>query len=135
MRIPEKITIIGVEYEVCYNDGAIHVIDETGEEIVHETVANIDFMNCRINISEEIEGQIRDLSFMHELVHGELFSMGYQLERSSMPNTEEFVEGYAQIWLQVMNQILDYNLKEQMVEELIEEIGEEQITRVHWYLE
>lgn len=134
MQIPDVLTIVGIDYKVCFNDGAIHTVDEDGQKIKHETVANVDFLNCRINISDTLSDQITDLSFIHEVVHAILFAMGYQMEMSTMNNDEQFVEGFAQIMLQVMNQILEYNL---LYEDYFEDLDEEEIvdTKKHWYLE
>ena len=145
MRIPDMLTIVGIDYEVCFNDGAIQTVDEDGQKIKHETVANVDFLNCRINISKDLSEQIVDLSFMHEVVHAILFAMGYQIEMSTMENNEEFVEGFAQILLQVINQILEYNInyelheveyaKEMLHETMLDEmVDEEPIEKIHWYL-
>jgi hypothetical protein len=103
-----------------------------------DTVANVDFLNCQINISKELPDQIRDLSFMHEVVHAILFAMGYQLEMSTMDNDEVFVEGYAQLLLQVVEQIIEYNIyfedyKLLEEDELFEETKEIE-PGIHWYL-
>jgi len=139
MQIPDTLTIVGIDYKVCFNDGAIHTVDEEGQKIKHETVANVDFLNCQINISKELTEQIVDLSFIHEVVHAILFAMGYQMEMSTMPNNEEFVEGFAQILLQVVNQILEYNLyyddyyAAQPVN--VDDETYETVEKIHWYLE
>ena len=135
MQIPDVLTIVGIDYKVCFNDGNIHTVDEDGKEVKHETVANVDFLNCKINISKELSDQIVDLSFMHEVVHAILFAMGFQMEMSTMPNNEEFVEGFAQILLQVTNQIIDYNILYENYFEDVDDETYETVEKVHWYLE
>ena len=138
MEIPPSLEIAGICYNVVFNNGAIKTTDENGLEIEVDTVANVDFLNCQINISKELTDQIVDLSFMHEVVHAILFAMGYQLGQDCMNNDEVFVEGFAQLMLQVTNQILEYNLYYEdyklAMEEDFEEEEEVFENKIHWYL-
>lgn len=138
MRIPPTLKIAGITYEVLYNKGTIRTEDEDGQEIEIDTLANVNFLECTINLSKDLNEQVMDLSFMHEVVHAILFAMGYQLGRDQMNNDEIFVEGFAQVMLQVVEQIVEYNvwyedyqiaMKEDMSEE-----PEEIVDKIHWYL-
>jgi hypothetical protein len=105
------LTIAGIDYEVCWNDGKIDSVDEDGNEIKLETIANIHFLDNKINLCGDYTQQTTDISYTHELVHGILFAMGYQ--RGFVVEDDEverFTEGFAQILLQIMKQIIDYNV-------------------------
>lgn len=137
MHIPPSLKIAGITYEIKYNNGKIETEDEDGNEIVVDTIANVNFIDCTINISESVCEQVVDLSFMHEVVHAILFAMGHQLG-GAIEHDETFIEGYAQILLQVMQQIIEYNVMYEdyqlMMEEEMKEIPEPE-PAVHWYLE
>ena len=137
MHIPPSLKIAGITYEVLYNNGKIETEDEDGNDIVVDTIANVNFVDCTINLSEDVCEQVIDLSFMHEVVHAILFAMGYQLG-GAIEHDEVFIEGYAQLLLQVMQQIIEYNVYfedyQLMMEEEFEE-KEEPEPAVHWYLE
>ena len=111
MRIPPMLSIAGIDYKVCWNDGKIETQDEEGNEIKLETIANIHFLDNEINLCGDYTQQTTDISFVHELVHGILFAQGYQ-RGFVIPDdeVERFTEGFAQILLQVMNQIIEYNV-------------------------
>ena len=138
MRIPPTLKIAGITYEVCYNNGSIKTEDEDGKMIEIDTVANVNFIDCTINLSTDLNEQVMDLSFMHEVVHAILFAMGYQANHSKMENDEVFVEGFGQLMLQVVNQIVEYNVwyedyQMAMKEDMMPEDGEV-IEQAHWYL-
>jgi Zn-dependent peptidase ImmA (M78 family) len=54
--------------------------------------------SCRIVINKKLEGQLKDVTVYHELVHAIMFTMG---ERS---HDERFVEGFAQLLYQYEQQ-------------------------------
>jgi len=111
MRIPPMLTIAGIDYKIKWNDGKIESEDEEGNPVTLETIANIHFLNNEINLCGDYTQQTTDISYIHEIVHGILFAMGYQAG-FVVPNdeVERFTEGFAQILLQVMTQIIDYNV-------------------------
>jgi hypothetical protein len=105
------LSIAGIDYKVEWNDGKIESIDEDGNEIKLETIANIHFLDNVINLCGDYTQQTTDISYVHEVVHGILFAMGYQ-RGFVIPDdeVERFTEGFAQVLLHVMNQIIEYNV-------------------------
>lgn len=110
------ITIGGIDYVVEFGDPRYSGMNEAGEEVEHQAVAHVNFMDARIMISPEMGDQFVDLSFLHELVHAITFSMGFQ-PGSIIPNDEVFTEGFANILLQVMKQIMEFNTEHPYYEE------------------
>ena len=104
MKIPETITIGGVQYTIKWE--AEPFFNDAGDEMV----ARILFTDSIIQISSTKMGnQMVDVSFLHEVVHGIFYCMGIVGEPKRVLN-ESFVEQCAHLWLQVFNQILEYNL-------------------------
>jgi hypothetical protein len=140
MLIPPKISIAGIDYEVKYKKDAsvsgsskkaLYDAVEKGEDTTelelaveeesNGLVAHINFMTNEIVMSESLPNQTMDLSFIHELVHGVDFAMGYvpiedPMEMMALPIDELSVEARAQLMLQVIKQIVDYNVQEALNE-------------------
>ena len=120
MRIPPMISIAGIDYEVEFRkDGTYNKKEkdtlETDEDYASNMVAHIDFMECKLVISDQLTDQVVDLSFWHEIIHGIDFAMGYIDVPSDpgqcfLPIDEASVEARAQLLLQVVKQVFDYNL-------------------------
>ena len=141
MLIPPMITIAGIDYEVKYKKDA--KISGTSRKALYDAlgrdedtteleiavqeeddglVAHINFLKNEIILSESLPDQTMDLSFIHELVHGVDFAMGYvpiedPMEVMAMPIDELSVEARGQLILQVIKQIVDYNVQEALKNE------------------
>lgn len=141
MLIPPMISIAGIDYEVKYKkdvsvsgsskkdlyDTMVEGADTTELELdVDEEgnglVAHINFLKNEIVLSESLPDQTMDLSFIHELIHGIDFAMGYvpiedPMEVMALPIDELSVEARAQLMLQVIKQIINYNVEEALKNE------------------
>lgn len=104
MKIPSKIQIAGIIYDVIFCDEVI-ITDEGNQQ-----TASVDFKNTTIKIYQKLNDQMVDLSWMHELTHAVLLAAGH-IDGSRLRVDEPFVERLGHLWLQVFNQILDFNLK------------------------
>lgn len=76
--------LAGVEWTV--GDGEITDLGHTDPE------------SSRIVINKKLDGQVKDVTFYHELVHAIMFTMGEQV------HDERFVEGFAQLLYQYEQQ-------------------------------
>ena len=93
MKIPESVRIGGVEYAVGYVPNLRH-----GGLIAY---GHIDFENCEILLSETdgTAHEKRCLILWHEVLHGILYHMGYQLDEEQ---EEELVDLFARGVYQVL---------------------------------
>ena len=107
MKIPSQIQVGPIIYTIKFHPEDFNNSDE------ERMVANINFRDSVINISEDMGDQMVDLSFLHEVQHAIDYAMGYLTgdddDPLSFESTERNVEARAQLMLQVINQLLDYN--------------------------
>lgn len=107
VRIPSKIDIIGVTYDVEYvkafSDGR---------------VAQIDFRGNKIQIMKELGDNVTFVSFMHELTHGVFVSLNIY-ENETIFLNEDMIERMSQIYSQIFKQILKYNLDPEYIDKLL----------------
>ena len=62
-------------------------------------LGHTDMTTARILLNKKLDGQNKDVTFYHELVHAILFTMGEQT------HDERFVEGFAQLLYQYAKQL------------------------------
>lgn len=68
MNIPDSIRIGAVDYDIVYKEG---LYDE-GQQLM----GCIDFMNSEISLDDKLQKkQCLELTFLHEVVHGMLYSV------------------------------------------------------------
>lgn len=84
--IPVSFTLGGTDYKVEFVDNLL----------IGDNVAYIDFPSSLIRIGNQYKGSecttdYKDISFLHELVHGILDTIG----KDELSSDESFVEGFA----------------------------------------
>jgi hypothetical protein len=82
--LPSKVKICGIDYEVF--EAEPRQANERGDILMGE----ITYHEATIYINDSINEQLKNSTFLHEVVHGILYHMG-----SEMNDNEKFVEGFA----------------------------------------
>lgn len=97
MKIPEKITIVGIDYEVKevpINDPKLNYGHMTGSQYS---------VNQSICLSEDNKGDYKNQVFVHELVHAICDALN--ISHETIVIDERFVESFSQILYQVIKQL------------------------------
>lgn len=86
--IPKTFSLGGRDYTVSLVDN----------HLIGTNVAYIDFPKCTVTIANQFKGTIctqdyKESTFLHELTHGILDTLGY----SKLSEDEELVEGFANL--------------------------------------
>ena len=98
IRIPDVLEIGGITYVVEFVDNL-----PTGR------VAQIEFLQGKISVMNDMADEVTFLSFMHEVVHGAMQSMNH-FPCEMVYNDESFTERFAQLMTSVLKQVYDYNM-------------------------
>lgn len=97
MKIPSKITIAGIEYE-------INKYSSDSPEM-HYGTANgyIDYEKTIINLNKNLNEQSIEISLIHELTHSVLLALN--IANKDITTDERFVESFSQLWYQIIKQL------------------------------
>ena len=91
MKIPKKLQIAGKVYDIRMVKGFYKKTD---------TWADICYSDSLINIDSDLSEQDVGISFLHEITHGILITMG----RKDLKSDEQFVECFSELLYQVIRQ-------------------------------
>ncbi|OPY26904.1 MAG: hypothetical protein A4E27_00645 [Methanobacterium sp. PtaU1.Bin242] len=95
MKIPEKITIGGVTYNITFSENIGGNENQTGD---------IDFHNAQIWISKDTDKDVQKLTFYHEVVHGIFMALGYGND-DKITIDERFVDSFSHYLIQFVEQL------------------------------
>ena len=98
IRIPDVIEIGGITYVVEFVD-----------DLPSGRVAQIEFIQGKISVRDDMADEVTFLSFIHEIVHGIMQSMNH-FPCDMVYNDEDFTERFAQLMTSIFKQIYDYNI-------------------------
>ena len=98
IRIPDVIEIGGITYVVEFVD-----------YLPSGRVAQIEFIQGKISVRDDMADEVTFLSFIHEIVHGIMQSMNH-FPCDMVYNDEDFTERFAQLMTSIFKQIYDYNI-------------------------
>lgn len=97
MKIPEKITIAGITY-------TINEVEQESPELHYGgAIGYCDYQKGLINLDKNLKEDVKEVTLVHELVHGVLHSLNLMNENVIID--ERFVESFAQLWYQVIKQL------------------------------
>lgn len=112
MKIPSQISIGGLDWKIQFHDKDF--MNQSNQKMV----GNVNFRDGLINISSDLNEQLVDLTFLHEITHAVDYTLGFLVDDNDdpehLPITEKTVETRAQLWLQVIKQLIDFNIIEEM---------------------
>lgn len=97
IRIPDALEIGGICYVVEFVDN-----------LPQGRVAQIEFLQGKISVMDDMADEVTFLSFMHEVVHGVMQSMNH-FPCDMVYNDEDFTERFAQLMTSIFKQVYDYN--------------------------
>ena len=103
MKIPDKLTIGGITYD-------IKIVDPQSLELLQTTIGHIWYEKNLIVISKDLNEDKQAQTLCHELLHGLFLAMGYAHD-FDVKVDERFVDALASYLHQIMEQIIDYNQK------------------------
>lgn len=97
MKIPEKITIAGIEYKInqCEQNSSKLGYDGFNGLCVYDSLC--------INLNKDQKPQGLEVTLIHELVHAALHTLNLNHEEVKLD--ERFVESFAQLWYQIIKQL------------------------------
>lgn len=87
MRIPEKVKIGGVEYDV-------EIVDKIGKGNNNDILGLFDVVNMKILIRRSDSSQSMERAFVHEFIHALHSHMGLHQVEDETPS-ENYVDGLA----------------------------------------
>lgn len=97
MKIPKKITVAGIEYNINELD------PECSELMYGGANGDIAYNTQLISLNKNLTQASKDITFIHEVVHAICHALN--LNNQTVEIDERFVESFSQILLQVIKQL------------------------------
>lgn len=101
MKIPEKIQVGGIDYD-------IKISDSQSFELLQTTIGHIWYEKQLIAIQKDLKEDKRGQTFCHEILHAMFLAMGYAHD-FDVKVDEQFVDALASYLHQVVEQVVEAN--------------------------
>lgn len=97
MKIPEKITVVGLEYDVQLKPGSSSELCSGGANGYHSS------QTCVLIINSDLSDQQKEITFLHELTHAVHDALNISFDNIQLD--ERYVDSFSRVWYEILKQI------------------------------